>query len=358
MAHSEDHIALAAEYALGTLDAGERAQAETMMEADAEFASLVRSWEWRLGALNQMVGLVEPRPIVWENIRRAIASSAPQETLAPPEAQPAPSAEAPLPEAAAPSPEPVAILPESAAPESAAPTPGAGVPAPDESMLVVPSTPEPPEMSAPAAPVAEAVAPVPPVVDQTNVIRLTTEARRWRGVARVVSALAAALVAMLGLQIFAPDYLPDVLRPSPRTRIVQVKTPVTPPTPAAQYVALLQGQDGGPAFILTVDGATKSFTVRKVGATAPDAGKAYELWLISDKLGRPRSLGVIGGGDFTARAVLSSYDADIINNATYAVTVEQAGGSPDGNPHSAPVYSGKLIETVPPLVPAPQPQKR
>jgi hypothetical protein len=30
------------------------------------------------------------------------------------------------------------------------------------------------------------------------------------------------------------------------------------------------------------------------------------------------------------------------------VTVEQAGGSPDGNPHSAPVYTGKLIETVPP----------
>jgi hypothetical protein len=29
------------------------------------------------------------------------------------------------------------------------------------------------------------------------------------------------------------------------------------------------------------------------------------------------------------------------------VTVEQAGGSPDGKPHSTPVYTGKLIETVP-----------
>ena len=71
MAHSEDDIALAAEYALGTLEAGERAQAEAMMEADSEFAGLVRAWEWRLGVLNQMVGLVEPRPIVWENIRSA-----------------------------------------------------------------------------------------------------------------------------------------------------------------------------------------------------------------------------------------------------------------------------------------------
>jgi hypothetical protein len=35
------------------------------------------------------------------------------------------------------------------------------------------------------------------------------------------------------------------------------------------------------------------------------------------------------------------------------VTVEQAGGSPDGNPHSAPVFTGKLIEAVPPAAPAP-----
>jgi anti-sigma-K factor RskA len=51
--------------------------------------------------------------------------------------------------------------------------------------------------------------------------------------------------------------------------------------------------------------------------------------------------------------VLSSYDNDTINTATYAVTVEQAGGSPDGNPHSAPVFTGKLIESVPPAAPSP-----
>jgi anti-sigma-K factor RskA len=57
---------------------------------------------------------------------------------------------------------------------------------------------------------------------------------------------------------------------------------------------------------------------------------------------------VIGGTEFTSRPVLSSYDPDTVKTATYAVTVEQAGGSPDGNPHSAPVFSGKLIEAVPP----------
>lgn len=109
---------------------------------------------------------------------------------------------------------------------------------------------------------------------------------------------------------------------------------------------MLQQNGGSPAFILTVDAATRNFTVRKVGADA-EAGKSFELWLISDRLPQPRSLGVIGGGDFTARPVLASYDAATIGGATYAVTVEQAGGSPDGKPHSTPIYSGKLIETVP-----------
>ena len=75
MAYSEDHIALAAEYALGTLDADERAQVEAMMAVDTEFTGIVHAWEYRLGVLNQMVGSVEPRPIVWENIRAAVGHS-------------------------------------------------------------------------------------------------------------------------------------------------------------------------------------------------------------------------------------------------------------------------------------------
>ena len=55
----------------------------------------------------------------------------------------------------------------------------------------------------------------------------------------------------------------------------------------------------------------------------------------------------IRDSDFTARPVLADFDAGTINSALYAVTVEQAGGSPDGKPHSAPVFTGKLIETVP-----------
>ena len=90
MAYSEDHIALAAEYALGTLDAEERAQVEAMMSVDKDFTAMVDAWEQKLGVLNQMVGLVEPRPIVWENIKAAVGHSDAQAPLVLPEAAPVP----------------------------------------------------------------------------------------------------------------------------------------------------------------------------------------------------------------------------------------------------------------------------
>jgi anti-sigma-K factor RskA len=299
MAYSEDHIALAAEYALGTLDAEERAQVETMMAVDSEFTAIVHAWEYRLGVLNQMVGSIEPRPIVWENIKAAIGHST----------------------------------------ESQAP-------------LVLPEAPQAPPPEPPAEPIAPAVvAEAPPVAadnagDNANIIQLAGRAKRWRSIASVTTALAAALIGMLAVQVYRPELLPDGLRPKPRIQTVEVKTPAPSPVPSAQYVALLQRDGGSPAFILTVDAATKNFTVRKVGADA-EPGKSFELWLISDRLPQPRSLGVIGGSDFTARPVLADYDAGTINAATYAVTVEPAGGSPSGKPTSAPIYTGKLIETVP-----------
>src|SRR5713101_5356169 len=289
MAYSEDQIALAAEYALGTLDADERAQAETMMSVDKEFAAMVEAWQHKLGVLNQMVGSVEPRPEVWDKIKAGVGLSEAQAALVLPEAPP-----------------PVA---------------------------------------------AEVVGP-PTAADTSNVIQLSAQARRWRNVATFATAIAAALIAMIAVGVYQPDLLPGAIRPKPRTQVVEVMTPSAPTLPSAQYVAVLQKEGGAPAFLLTVDAATKNFTVRKVGASA-EPGKSFELWLISDKLPRPRSLGVIGNSDFTARQVLASYDSDVINNATYAVTVEQAGGSPDGMPHSAPVFTGKLIETVPPAAPAP-----
>src|SRR4029453_2571376 len=92
MAYSEDQIALAAEYALGTLDAEEGAKAETMMFADKEFAAMIEAWQHKLGALNQMVGSVEPRPEVWNKIKSAISLAEAQAALVLPEAPPSAAA--------------------------------------------------------------------------------------------------------------------------------------------------------------------------------------------------------------------------------------------------------------------------
>jgi anti-sigma-K factor RskA len=162
MAYSEDHIALAAEYALGTLDAGERAQVENMMSIDKDFAAMVHAWESRLGALNQMVGSVEPPPEVWERIRTATGLSDPQ---------------APL------------VLP--------------AVPQPVASEVVMPAA----------------------AADNSEVIRVSARARRWRNVASFTTAIAAVLVAMIGVGAYRPDLLPEAIRPSPRTRVIEAKAP-------------------------------------------------------------------------------------------------------------------------------------
>jgi anti-sigma-K factor RskA len=334
MEYSEDHIALAAEYALGTLDADERAQVETMMAVDQDFTVIVQAWEFRLGVLNQMVGSVEPPPGLWEKISKAVGlTGLPQAPLVVPEPPPMPGTP-PLSQIS----EAVDSLREPIAPSSPPPPPVAAPAPPPEPRAEFDFTPE--FRTAPAG-------------GDSNVVRLSDRAKAYRSLAIAMTAIAAALLAIIGVQVYSPGLLPG-LGGKPATQVVEVKPSPTPAPratsapPSAQYVALLQGAAGGPAFILTVDGATKNFTIRKVGAPPIDANRNYELWLISDKLqNRPRSLGVIGDTNFTSRPLLAGYDSDVINTATYAVTVEQSGGSPDGAPHSQPVFIGKLIETVP-----------
>ncbi|MDB5652844.1 MAG: Anti-sigma factor [Tardiphaga sp.] len=289
MAYSEDYIALAAEYVLGTLDADERGQVDTMMAVDKDFGALVDAWSRKLDVLNQMVGPVEPGPEVWERIRIVVGLSGAQQAL---------------------------VLPAAPALDAAA-EPAAAVEAPR----------------------------VESAEDRSNVIAFSQQARNWRNIAAGMTAIAAALVAMVGLQATRPDLLPAGLRAKPQ--LVAQGQPPAPVGAQAQYVALLQTDAASPAFILTVDSATKNFTVRKVGATQ-QPGKDYELWIVSDKLQAPRSLGVIGSHDFTTAAALAAYDPSMVNQATYAVTVEPVGGSPTGQATGPIVFTGKLIETVPP----------
>ncbi len=273
MIENEDHIALAAEYVLGTLDGDERSQVETMMGVDQDFKALVESWERRLGELHAMVAAVEPPEQVWGKIRSAVSAIQPSAALR-------------LPELSSPPP-------------------------------IVPVTPPQP-IEPPSA----------------DVVTLTSRARRWRGIAQGVTALAACLVALIGVQTFRPDMLPEAMRPKGAA------------IASRPLVAVLSRDGGPPAFVLTVDVAAKTFTVRRAGVD-PEGNKSYELWMVSDKFTQPRSLGIIGKSDFTPKAQLASFDRDTVDNATYAITLEPQGGSPTGQPTSAPIFAGKLIEIMP-----------
>jgi hypothetical protein len=61
--------AVAAEFVLGTLDSGERAHANALLESDPHFRGMVGVWERRLGELHLMVEPVDPPPPIWESIK-------------------------------------------------------------------------------------------------------------------------------------------------------------------------------------------------------------------------------------------------------------------------------------------------
>lgn len=188
----------------------------------------------------------------------------------------------------------------------------------------------------------------PPPPPPANVIDLRARLARWRGAASGLGALAAVLAVIVVMAALAPGALPPWLRPTPeKIEIVRtIEKPVEASAPA-RFVAVLQRDAAAPAFILTVDVARRSLTVRRVAAEQ-QAGRSYELWLVSDRFAGPRSLGLVGTTEFTAGPALANYDPATISNATYAVSLEPEGGSPTGAPTGPVLFTGRLVEAVPP----------
>ena len=235
MTISPDDDFAAAEYALGTLDASERATLAARRLREPELDEAIRGWEARLAPLAEAAPEIEPPGDLLPQIEARIRGAAHE-------------------------------------------APGGGA-----------------------------------------IVVLERSVRRWRA-----AAIAASLVAaLLALGFVA---LETSRRAIPR-----------------EYVAILQKDAASPAFEVTVNLDRQELTVRPVAARAPP-GKAYELWIIDPKLGA-RSLGVVG--DRSRAASLSAYDPAVVQNATFAVTVEPPGGSPTGQPSGAPVFVGKLIPVGP-----------
>jgi anti-sigma-K factor RskA len=343
MIENPDREVMAAEYVLGTLDAAERMQVQRLIESDPAFAAVVRDWERRLGELNVLVAPVEPPPALLDRIKARKAGGDPIRDVF---AEPAPAAEAPPAAEAA----PTIVPPVSEAPPTE--------PLPVEPPAIEAPAVEPAPQTPPAAPERviapeRPTAPLRPAAPSADVITLTRRVRRWRGIAVTIAALAAIFAAIVVLREVRPELMPDQLKPRVLEKEVVKIVEVPSPKPA-QYVAVLQRDAASPAFLLTFDLDKRTLTVRTVGAPR-QAGKSYELWLVSDRFAAPRSLGVVGNEEFTERSRLANYDAVTINRATYAITLEQEGGSPTGSPTTPVLYSGKLIQATPPSFAAPSP---
>jgi anti-sigma-K factor RskA len=150
------------------------------------------------------------------------------------------------------------------------------------------------------------------------IIDLRRRLKIWRGTAIAASAIAASLVVAFGAR---------ELQPKPKQQ---------------NLVAVLQKDAASPAFLVTVNIEDRVMTVQPVAAK-PETGKSYELWLVQDSLGAPRSLGVINGPKAVSRATLAAYTPNVIESATFAVSLEPEGGSPTGKPTGPVVFAGKLI---------------
>jgi len=138
--------------------------------------------------------------------------------------------------------------------------------------------------------------------------------RRWRGIAGISCAVAAAL----GLFIL-------------------VRPPNTP-SPASIGVAQLADASGAGALAIAYDQSRG--TLRLSRAMLGDSNKRPELWVIPSD-GKPRSLGLINGDNGTL-AIDRSLQHFLAEGVTLAITLEDPATAPHPAPTSAPILTGKI----------------
>lgn len=141
----------------------------------------------------------------------------------------------------------------------------------------------------------------------------------WRGVALAASVIAAALALFI------------------------VFKPVPQPAPG-NYVAVLQPEGPGPAFVAAIDLKDGTISVKRLGSQA-EAGKTYELWAVGGGRANPQSLGVIDASLRIPASQLGKVDPATLGETVFAISLEPQGGSPTGAPTGPVLYTGKLVAT-------------
>jgi anti-sigma-K factor RskA len=189
-------------------------------------------------------------------------------------------------------------------------------------------------------PLADTVAPVAPPPNLYNKVRaqiglsahvislkareqqLMKRGNRWRNATAAMTAMAASLA---GLVTIREQYHNDM------------------PT---QFVAVLQSGEDKPAFLMTVDTRTHNCVITAVKAPK-QADKSYQVWMVHDKMPKPKSLGVMSEGEMNVMPMAPGPETDLFMNASFAVSLEPEGGSPSDGPTGPVLFSGKLIQATP-----------
>jgi anti-sigma-K factor RskA len=143
-----------------------------------------------------------------------------------------------------------------------------------------------------------------------NVVSLRRSVRRWRFASLAAAAAAVVLAVFVAVE---------------RSRPVQT-----------EYVAMLTPDGGAPAFVLTVDTASNTLSIRRVVEEAPVTGRSYELWAVEPGQ-QAVSLGVVDTVNYSRDL---PYAPD---GLVFAISDEPAGGSPTGVATGPIVYSGPLV---------------
>jgi anti-sigma-K factor RskA len=153
-----------------------------------------------------------------------------------------------------------------------------------------------------------------------TIVSLERKAANWRLATIGASAIAASLAAFIALG------------------------PHATPAGEQRYVAVLQADGPGPAFLASIDLANGSISVRTVGAPS-QPGKSYELWAVGGGRDKPQSLGVIDASFRIPASKLGQIDAKILGDTVFAVSLEPEGGSPTSQPTGPVMFTGKLVAT-------------
>lgn len=120
--------------------------------------------------------------------------------------------------------------------------------------------------------------------------------------------------------------------------------PLTNSPEQLSYVAVLTDQKGSAHLVASTYGDSKKLVINVINIPDIDNKEALELWVVSKTDDQARSLGVIPTGQSLIEQQLTQAQWRLIKDSeSLIVTMEEAGGSPIGEPSEIIVSSGLCI---------------